>query len=29
MYVVSAMNKDVNTFDGMVAALRYHMYQPF
>lgn len=27
MYVVSAMNKDVRTFDGMVAALRYHMYQ--
>ncbi|OEZ02409.1 hypothetical protein BIY45_00975 [Stenotrophomonas sp. BIIR7] len=27
MFVVSAMNKDVKTFDGMVAALRYHMYQ--
>lgn len=27
MYVVSAMNKDVKTFDSMVAALRYHMYQ--
>ena len=27
MYVVSAMNKDVKTFDGMVSALRYHMYQ--
>lgn len=27
IYVVSAMNKDVKTFDGMVAALRYHMYQ--
>lgn len=27
LYVVSAMNKDVKTFDGMVAALRYHMYQ--
>ncbi|MFS2037033.1 reverse transcriptase domain-containing protein [Polaromonas sp. CT11-55] len=27
MYVVTAMNKDVKTFDGMVAALRYHMYQ--
>lgn len=27
MYVVSAMNKDVKSFDGMVAALRYHMYQ--
>lgn len=29
MYVVSALNKAVNTFDGMAAALRYHMYQPF
>jgi hypothetical protein len=27
MYVISAMNQDVKTFDGMVAALRYHMYQ--
>jgi hypothetical protein len=27
MYVVSAMNKDVKTFDSMVSALRYHMYQ--
>lgn len=27
LYVVAAMNKDVKTFDGMVAALRYHMYQ--
>jgi hypothetical protein len=27
IYVVAAMNKDVKTFDGMVAALRYHMYQ--
>lgn len=27
MYVVAAMNKDVKTFDGMAAALRYHMYQ--
>jgi len=27
MYAVAAMNKDVKTFDGMVAALRYHMYQ--
>lgn len=27
MYVVAAMNKDVKTFDGMVTALRYHMYQ--
>lgn len=27
MYVVAAMNKDVKTFDSMVGALRYHMYQ--
>lgn len=27
LYVVAAMNKDVKTFDGMAAALRYHMYQ--
>ncbi|MFM9925050.1 hypothetical protein VLK31_18805 [Variovorax sp. H27-G14] len=27
LYVVAAMNKDVKTFDGMIAALRYHMYQ--
>ncbi|MBC5782310.1 RNA-directed DNA polymerase [Ramlibacter sp. USB13] len=27
MYVVSAMNKDIKTFDSMVSALRYHMYQ--
>jgi hypothetical protein len=27
MFVVPAMNKDVVTFDGMVTALRYHMYQ--
>jgi hypothetical protein len=27
LFVVSAMNKDVKTFDSMVAALRYHMYQ--
>lgn len=27
MFVVPALNKDVKTFDGMVAALRYHMYQ--
>ena len=27
MFVVSAMNKDVKTFDSMVSALRYHMYQ--
>lgn len=27
MFIVAAMNKDVKTFDSMVAALRYHMYQ--
>lgn len=27
MFVVCAMNRDVKTFDSMVAALRYHMYQ--
>jgi hypothetical protein len=27
MFVVAAMNKDVKTFDSMVGALRYHMYQ--
>jgi hypothetical protein len=27
MFVVPAMNRDVKTFDSMVAALRYHMYQ--
>ena len=27
MFVVVAMNKDVKTFDNMVSALRYHMYQ--
>ena len=27
MFIVSAMNKDVKTFDSMVSALRYHMYQ--
>ena len=27
MYVVAAMNKDVKTFDSMMGALRYHMYQ--
>lgn len=27
LFVVPAMNKDVKTFDSMVAALRYHMYQ--
>ncbi len=28
MFVVSALNQDVNTFDNMVAALHFHMYQP-
>ena len=27
MFVIAAMNKDVKTFDSMVSALRYHMYQ--
>lgn len=27
MFVVPALNKDVKTFDSMVSALRYHMYQ--
>ncbi len=27
MFIVSAMNKDVKTFDSMVGMLRYHMYQ--
>jgi hypothetical protein len=27
MFVVTAMNRDVKTFDNMVSALRYHMYQ--
>lgn len=27
LFVVSAHNKDVNTFDNMAAALQYHMYQ--
>ncbi|HAS6978982.1 TPA: hypothetical protein I7287_05465 [Vibrio parahaemolyticus] len=26
-YVISALNQDVNTFDSMVEALHYHMYQ--
>lgn len=26
-FVIAAMNKDVNTFDSMVEALHYHMYQ--
>ncbi|MNW45184.1 reverse transcriptase [compost metagenome] len=28
MFVVTALNKDINTFDNMVNALHYHMYQP-
>ncbi|MGE0333413.1 MAG: RNA-directed DNA polymerase [Ramlibacter sp.] len=27
MYVIAAMNRDIKTFDSMVSALRYHMYQ--
>lgn len=27
-FIVSALNKDINTFDSMVEALHYHMYQP-
>ncbi|MNP63186.1 hypothetical protein D3C76_1585540 [compost metagenome] len=28
VFVIAAMNQDVNTFDNMVSALHYHMYQP-
>ena len=28
MFLVSALNQDVQTFDNMVAALNFHMYQP-
>jgi hypothetical protein len=28
IFVIAAMNKDVQTFDNMVSALHYHMYQP-
>lgn len=28
MFLVAAMNQDVETFDNMVSALRFHMYQP-
>ncbi|MHB1684162.1 MAG: RNA-directed DNA polymerase [Bacilli bacterium] len=28
IFVIAAMNKDVQTFDNMVGALQYHMYQP-
>ncbi|MCL6272155.1 RNA-directed DNA polymerase, partial [Sansalvadorimonas sp. 2012CJ34-2] len=27
-YIVSAHNQDINTFDAMIDALHYHMYQP-
>lgn len=27
-FIVSALNRDVNSFDSMVEALHYHMYQP-
>ena len=27
MFVISALNKDVGTFDNMAAALHYHMFQ--
>lgn len=28
MFLVSALNQDISTFDNMVAALNFHMYQP-
>ncbi|MBO0997199.1 RNA-directed DNA polymerase [Bacillus sp. SD075] len=28
LFVIAAMNQDVQTFDNMVTALHYHMYQP-
>ncbi|WP_415663147.1 RNA-directed DNA polymerase, partial [Saccharibacillus brassicae] len=28
VFVVAALNKDINTFNNMVGALHYHMYQP-
>lgn len=28
MFLVAALNQDVSTFDNMVAALHFHMYQP-
>lgn len=28
VFLVAALNQDVDTFDNMVAALRFHMYQP-
>jgi hypothetical protein len=27
-FIVSALNQDIDTFDTMVGALHYHMYQP-
>jgi hypothetical protein len=28
MFLVAALNQDVQTFDNMIAALHFHMYQP-
>ena len=28
MFLVAALNRDVQTFDNMIAALHFHMYQP-
>ncbi len=28
IFLVAALNKDIGTFDNMVSALRFHMYQP-
>jgi hypothetical protein len=28
VFLVAALNQDVQTFDNMVAALHFHMYQP-
>lgn len=28
LFVIAALNKDINTFDAMTEALHYHMYQP-
>jgi len=28
VFIISAMNKDIQTFDNMVSYLHYHMYQP-
>ena len=27
-FVIAALNPDINTFDNMIAALQFHMYQP-